>query len=66
MIEILELAKQNGELSIRQAYKSGPGQRLKLSSESTFLVFEKFIEARLGKIENRQIGGANQVIFIPV
>ena len=66
MIEILELAKQNGELSIRQAYKSGAGQRLKLSSESTFLVFEKFIEARLGKIENRQIGGANQVIFIPV
>jgi energy-coupling factor transporter ATP-binding protein EcfA2 len=66
MIEILELAKQNGELSIRQAYKSGAGQRLKLSSESTFLVFEKFIEARLGKIENRQIGGAIQVIFIPV
>jgi hypothetical protein len=65
MLEILELAKHNGELSIRQAYKSGPGQRLKLSSESTFLVFEKFVEARLGKIENRQIGGAVQVIFIP-
>jgi energy-coupling factor transporter ATP-binding protein EcfA2 len=66
MLEILELAKQNGELSIRQAYKSGAGQRLKLSSESTFLVFEKFVEARLGKIENRQIGGAIQIIFIPV
>jgi hypothetical protein len=65
MLEILELAKHNGELSIRQAYKSGAGQRLKLSSESTFLVFEKFVEARLGKIENRQIGGAVQVIFIP-
>ncbi|WP_254175516.1 hypothetical protein [Planktothrix tepida] len=65
ILEILELAKDNGELSIRQAYKSGAGQRLKLTSESTLLVFEKFVEARLGRIEHRQIGGAVQIIFIP-
>lgn len=49
-LEILELAKQNGSLSTRDACRSAIGQRLKLNAITARYIFEKLQDARLGTV----------------
>ncbi|MEL0590634.1 MAG: hypothetical protein U1V55_18295, partial [Planktothrix rubescens PR222] len=49
-LEVLELAKQNGTISTREACRSGVGQRLKLNAITARYIFEKLQDAGLGTV----------------
>nr|CAD5988567.1 ATPase (Modular protein) [Planktothrix pseudagardhii] len=49
-LDILELAKQNGSISTRDACRSAMGQRLKLNAITARYIFEKLQDAKLGTV----------------
>ena len=49
-LDILELAKQNGTISTRDACRSAIGQRLKLNAMTARYIFEKLQDAKLGTV----------------